>query len=176
MKNSADPTNLSKPISHRWLRWLRDGAIFVLLFWAVLAFQSRNMLSTSGEAVIQPFILPTLAGESVTVAPDDDRSTLVYFFAPWCTVCRNTIGHLESVDTDRHRVVVIALDWADVQAVEEFVRATGLSYPVLMGTRVTRERFQVQAYPSYYVLDRDFRVVDRAMGYLTVLDLKLQDL
>lgn len=172
----AEQAKCSASAGRRWLGWLRNGVAFVLLFWAMLSFQSRNMLDTDGEITIQSFILPSLAGESVTVAPQDERSTLIYFFAPWCSVCRNTIGHLESVDTERNRIVVIALDWSDIQAVEQFVDATGLSYPVLLGTRDTRELFQVQAYPSYYVLDRDFRVVDRAMGYLTVLDLKLQDL
>lgn len=158
-----------------WWRWLRDGLIFAALFGAVLWYQSRDMLPTDGETIIAPFSLPTLNGEVTRVQADPDRTTLVYFFAPWCSVCRNTISHLETIDTSTTRVIVIALDWETTEAVAAFVADTGLKQPVLLGTRETRETFQVQAYPSYYVLDPEFRVTGRAMGYLTVVDLKLRD-
>lgn len=160
----------------RAVRWLRDVTIFALLFWALLWYQSKDMLDTSGEVTVAPFTLPTLAGDIARIAPDGKRPTLVYFFAPWCGVCRNTIGHLESVDTAQTQVIVIALDWSTTEDIEAFVADTGLNFPVHLGTAETRDLFQVQAYPSYYVLDSAFTVVDRAMGYLTVLDLKLREL
>ncbi|MEE4202681.1 MAG: TlpA disulfide reductase family protein [Halieaceae bacterium] len=163
-------------VSRRALGWVRDLAIFALLMWAVLWYQSKDMLDTSGEVTIQAFTLPTLAGETAVIQPDSARPTLVYFFAPWCSVCRNTISHLETVDTAQTQVIVIALDWASKEDVEAFVADTGLSFPVHLGTTEIRDRFQVQAYPSYYVLDPAFRVVDKAMGYLTVLDLKLREI
>lgn len=170
------PANTGSSRGRTALRWLRDGALFALLFWAVLWYQQRDMLDTDGSTTIAPFTLPTLNGETALIAPDEQRPTLIYFFAPWCSVCRNTIHHLESIDPDRTQVVVIALDWSDLQAVEAFVADTGLTQRVHLGTRETRDQFQVQAYPSYYVLDPAFRVIDRAMGYLTVVDLKLQGL
>ena len=169
-------TSEAKPPTtrRRALGWLRDLSIFALLFWGLVWYQSKDMLDTDGEVALPSFTLPTLHGDAARIAPNSTRPTLIYFFAPWCSVCRNTISHLESVDTDETQVIVIALDWSSTEDVEAFIADTGLSFPVHLGTVETRDLFQVQAYPSYYVLDSNFRVVDRAMGYLTVLDLKLR--
>lgn len=159
--------------SRLW-RWGRELAVIAALFAAVLWWQTRDMLPADGGVQIPQFTLPTLAGPPITVGPDVQRDTLVYFFAPWCGVCRSTAPHLQDVDTSRTRVVVIALDYRDRAAVQEFVDATGLTHPVLLGTEQTRSRFQVQAYPTYYLLDRQFRVTGRAMGYLTALGLLMR--
>lgn len=152
--------------SRLW-RWGREILVIVALFAAVLWWQTRDMLPADGGVQIPPFTLPTLDGTSMTVVPDAQRDTLVYFFAPWCGICRSTAPHLQNVDRTRSRVVVIALDYRDRIAVQEFVEATGLTHPVLLGTEQTRSLFQVQAYPTYYLLDQQFRVTGRAMGYLT---------
>lgn len=159
--------------SRKLLGWARDLALFLVALYGVIWWQTRDMLPADGSLVIPAQTLVSLAGEVVNIGPDPARETLVYFFAPWCGVCRNSIGHLAAVDPATTRVVVIALDYASREAVEAFVAETGVTDAVFLGTDATKAAFQVQGYPTYYVLDRDFRVTGKSMGYATVATLRL---
>jgi len=156
------------------LRWLGELLVAALLFSAVLWWQGRDMLPGDGSVRIPELRLPSLDGRMTRLAPDPARHTLVYFFAPWCGICRATIGHLDAVNPETTQLLVIALDYRDREAVRDFVARTGVKAPVYLGSAQTRHLFQVQAYPTYYVLDTHFRVVSRAMGAMTALTLHLR--
>jgi thiol-disulfide isomerase/thioredoxin len=171
------PNTASPPNPKLWQRsriWLRDLLLFALIFYGVLWWQTKDMLSASGDVQINPLTLVSLEGSVHTVAPDHQRATLLYFFAPWCSVCEATIGHLDDVDPQRYNIVVIALDYDNTNDVADFIDRTGLSKAVYLGTRELREAFQVKGYPTFYILDPDFRVIDKSMGYATVLELKIK--
>jgi thiol-disulfide isomerase/thioredoxin len=173
MTETADLDSGGGPARSRWLRRIVELLLFAALFYGVVLWQSRNMLPSDGSERMPSLQLPTLDGGVATVAPDPQRETLMYFFAPWCGVCRATIGHLDAVDPDRTQLVVIALDYPDRAAVAAFVADTGITARVHLGSAETRDLFRVQAYPSYYRLDSEFRVVGRAMGALTAVGLHL---
>ncbi|WP_439102365.1 TlpA family protein disulfide reductase [Congregibacter sp.] len=164
-----------KPSPRRkWRRRAVESLFFASLFYGVLTWQTREMLPPDGSTNIPPFSLKSLDKATLSVAPDPRRETLIYFFAPWCGICRATVGHLKVVDPDTTQLIVIALDYASTDAVREFVEDTGLSQRVLLGTEATRNLFSVQGYPTYYTLDSDFRVTGRAMGALTAIGLRLR--
>jgi thiol-disulfide isomerase/thioredoxin len=150
--------------------WARDLIVFSLLFYAILAYQSRNMLDPSDNIVLQPITMATLAGGTFTMAPEKGKQTLVYFFAPWCSVCRASINNLQYVDSNTTNVVVIALDYANSNEVQAFVDDVGLTLPVMLGFNDMKTHFSISAYPSYYLLDENFTIVGKAMGYSTALE------
>lgn len=154
---------------------LRDAAIILLIFWGINTWQTRNMLTDDGSITITPRQLVSLQGEVHNLfSGEDTRPTLVYFFAPWCIVCRHSIGNLSDLDGEAINVVKIALDYTSENNVARFVKETGVSGPVFLGTTEIKRRFQVPGYPSYYLLDADQRVIGSAMGYSTEWGLKLK--
>ncbi len=155
-------------------RWARDLVIFGAIFYAVLAFQSRNMLDPSDEIVIAPITMASLEGKTSTFAPVSGKQTLIYFFAPWCSVCRASINNLEYVNQQTTQVVIIALDYADQNEVQRFVDDVDLKLPVYLGYNDMKSLFQISAYPSYYLLDDTFKLTGKAMGYSTALELFLK--
>ena len=88
--------------------------------------------------------------------------------------CRASIGILDAVDTDTTTVVVIAMDYASVEDVQAFVHDVGVRQKVLLGNDTLKAYFKIQAYPTYYVLDTNFHVIRRDMGYSTAPGLKLK--
>lgn len=145
--------------------WLFYLAVLVLSFQLIHTWQTRHMLATTGDVVIPPFTLPALAGGRYTVSGDPKKTTLIYFFAPWCGICRASIGNLDVIDTDATTVFVIAMDYDSVDDVQAFVRDVGVTQTVLLGNNTLKEYFKIQAYPTYYVLDTHLRVIRRDMGY-----------
>lgn len=100
--------------------------------------------------------------------PAEHDKTLIYFFAPWCGVCRVSMPGLNTLpDNHRVRVVAIALDYASHEEVARFIDEVGFKQEVLLGNAALRAQFNVQGYPSYYVADRDGRVIHQDRGLST---------
>lgn len=135
------------------------------------------MLSADGEAA--PALRgATLAGERYDLAELEDRPALVYFFAPWCRICAASADNLVRLrrwrDVDEIEIVAVALDWQSADEVRAYVERHGLNVKVVLGGAEVARDWQIQAYPSYYVLDRRHRVLRRDIGYSTQIGLWLR--
>ena len=165
--------SLTIPWQNKIFGCLRDLLIFAMMVWAINWWQTKDMLSAAGDVQIPTMQLARLDGTAVdNIAPTAGQPTLLYFFAPWCSVCRLSINNLEYVNADDANVYVIALDYDDANEVQAFVDEVGLELPVHMGHESLKQMFQIRAYPSYFVLDENFIVRDRTLGYSTALGLK----
>ena len=153
---------------------LLNVAVVVVAFVAITAFQTRNMLPTDRQPAPD---LPgvTLAGERFDLERETPRPVLVYFFAPWCKICGASADNLERLrrilPAEQLDIVTVALDWGDADEVREYVARHGLQGPVLLGDAALARDWKIYAFPTYYVLDSQRRVVRRDMGYSTQLGL-----
>ncbi|QDP01283.1 TlpA family protein disulfide reductase [Thalassotalea sp. PS06] len=158
-----------------------QAVIIVIVFNGVSALRESAMLSSWGKEQAPDFHLTTLNSNIVDLNQAmGSRKTVLYFFAPWCSICKYSIGNLQSL-YEKHpgeqvQIYAIALDYVDVHEVETFVEGLDLTMPVLLGNESLKQAYQVSAYPSYYVLDGQQQVVHRSMGYSTELGLKLRAL
>lgn len=156
---------------------LLNVGLAVLVFLVVSAFQSRNMLAADGEAAPDLRGI-TLAGERYDLAELGERPALVYFFAPWCTICAVSADNLVRLrrwrDVEDLEIVAVALDWESEAEVRDYVERHELNVRVVLaGAEVARD-WRIQAFPSYYVLDERHRVLRRDIGYSTQLGLWLR--
>lgn len=156
---------------------LLNAGLFVVVFLVVSTFQSRNMLATDGQPA--PGLKgQTLSGEPYALEDASARPALVYFFAPWCKICAASADNLVRLrrwrDEEDIEIVAVALDWGLAREVRDYVERHELNVTVVLGdARVARD-WQVQAFPSYYVLDREHRIVRRDIGYTSQLGLWLR--
>lgn len=160
--------------SPRWARWVRDGSILVIIFITVSAWQNRNLLSEGESVAEENVLLVSLDGEMRTMQPDGEKPTVVYFFAPWCHICKASIGNLDYVDSNRFHVLRIALDYESTQEVKAFVDDAGINAPVYLGSAELQTKYKITGFPTYYLLNKDYAVVDRAMGYSSAAGLKVR--
>lgn len=154
------------------LEWTLYAVVLAGAFGLVTAWQTRDMLSIDGTVTIAPTTLPKLSGGTAVLGPDATRATLVYFFAPWCSICRMSIGNLDGIDESEIQIFVVALDYSDLEDVYAFTDSVGLEREVLLGNDDLRALFKIRGYPSYYILDNDFTIVNRDMGYSSAVGLR----
>jgi thiol-disulfide isomerase/thioredoxin len=154
--------------SHFWLSLAFDVAILCMVFLAIHAWQTRDLPVNEPAP---PTRLALLGGEGSQFAIAPGQVGVVYFFAPWCRVCRVSIGNLDDLVAGGGVAwgTLIALDYEDAGAVREFIDSTGVSLPVLMGDGQTARDWAIRAFPTYYVIDAEGRIHSRSVGYSTWL-------
>jgi peroxiredoxin len=167
----------SMPNTRKYRSLLLNAGLMALVFFGVLAFQSRNMLAADGQAAPQ-LRGTTLAGQLYDLEEARAKPALVYFFAPWCGICAASSGNLNRLrrwrDTDEIEIVAVALDWGGAHEVREYVERHDLDVTVVLGDANVARQWQIQAFPSYYVLNREHQIVRRDIGYSSQLGLWLR--
>jgi thiol-disulfide isomerase/thioredoxin len=154
--------------SRFWPALALDVAVICALFLGIHAWQTRDLPLDEPAPVTE---LSRLDGSGSQSAIAPGQAGIVYFFAPWCRVCRVSIDNLDDL-VARESVAwgtLIALDYEDREAVQEFVDATGVSLPVLLGDSRTARDWGIRGFPTYYVIDAGGRITSRSLGYSTWL-------
>lgn len=162
-------------LGQRWTTWIRDILIGGLIILVVLAWQSRDMLTTDGEVTINNRLLTPLFGNPQYLLTDNQR-TLVYFFAPWCQICHLSIGNLEYINSSSVAIRRIALDYHSINEVLAFAEEHNIRKDIFLGNDKLKNEFNVTAYPTYYLLDETGTVIGGSKGYSTAMGLKLREL
>lgn len=168
------------------LRSIVIQAVIFLLAFQVLSFlRETSMLSTdtslktiaSQNNNIDLEALPTLMAGEVSLYAQD-KTTVVYFFAPWCQICHVSIGNLQSLfeKNININVIAVAMDFTDNEEVMKFTRQHQLTFPIALGNENLKQTFEISGYPSYYVIDRDNKIIGKSMGYSSELGLYLRAL
>ena len=122
-------------------------------------------------------ILSTTLDEEVTLS-SSGKTTVLYFFAPWCQVCDVSINNLQTLYEQNQQidVIAVALDFTGNKEVINFTNKHQLTFPVALGTEAIKNAFEVTGYPSYYVIDKENRIVSKSLGYSSTVGLYLRTL
>ena len=144
------------------------GLVAVVFWW-----QTRDMLQTDVIAPVSGFTLIDVNGKPFQYQfNNQQKDTLIYFFAPWCSICHLSIENTESVKSanpDKLSTIIVALDWKNLEEVDAFLAEHQLTSPVVLGTRQIQRQFKINAFPSYYLIDKNGFVKAKSKGYTTTL-------
>ncbi len=156
------------------LVWIVQLFLLVAVFFAVSAWQARNLLATDRQPAPE-LRAETLAGLSFDLSTTERKPVLVYFFAPWCHICAASSDNIRRLrefrDEEKLSIIVVALDWENEEDIREYAKKHELNVPVLIGDAKIMSDWQVFGFPTYYVLDDQHAVVSRDFGYSTQLGL-----
>jgi peroxiredoxin len=163
----------SKPWRRRLLI-LMEAALFVTIIVSIYAWRTRDLLPTDQFMPAPGFELQDLDGRTWRIEDFKGKPTVLYFFAPWCTVCAASAHQLRWFHDwfgDEVNLVMIGLDYLHQQELTEYSRNHDIENPVLIGTADVGRDYKVPGYPTYYVLDADGRIRRKDFGASTVVGL-----
>ena len=174
---------MNKPATGKTVRrWARTGlelALLASIVFAIYAWRTQPLLPADGRTAAPGWVLQDLDGETYSSDALAGRPAVLYFFAPWCTVCNASAHQLRWFDRwsgEDVALIHIALEFEDALSVREYARRHRIAGPVLLGDAQTAASFRVFGFPTYYTLDADGRIASRDFGYTTVLGLWLRSL
>ena len=163
-----------KPKIKSLLMYGVEAAVIFGILTGIYAYQSRNLLPTDLQQA-PALSAPALTGEFYDLSEHAASTTLVYFFAPWCSVCAASSGNIDNLRRQRSdddlNILLVALDWQTQAEVQEYVDRHEITVSVLLGDRKITSEWNIYAFPTYYILDDEQRVIRRDMGYSTLAGL-----
>ncbi len=153
-------------------------ALFFVAVWGILTWQTRNLLKNREQA--PDFTLTAVDGSVHSLSEARGKKVVLYFIAPWCSICKTSFPTLntlrKSKSADELVIYAIALSYEDPSEVREFLRERPATFPVLLGTPAVHSAYQVQAFPTMYVLDEEGRVESKLIGLSTKMQLAFKSL
>lgn len=156
---------------------LIQAIVFFTIFQALSMFREVDMLSTGEVVTKHSGSLKTLDNKTIELN-QIEKTTVVYFFAPWCKICHMSISNLQAIyeKNDHINVVAVALDYVDHKEVFEFSNQHKLTFPIALGNEQIKAQFKVKGYPSYYVINEENTIIAKSMGYSSEIGLLLRTL
>ncbi len=150
---------------------------FFLLFHLISWFREYSLLDNNTMA--PAFNLPTVSGKTFSNEMLIGKPTVLFFWAPWCSVCKVSMPNLQSfyeLNFENVNVISIALDYQSKQEVIELIAQKSLTFPTLYGNSATSLDYKIKGFPTYYVIDRQGQVHAKSMGYSSEIGIKARTL
>jgi thiol-disulfide isomerase/thioredoxin len=121
------------------------------------------------ELAATDFTLQTLEGNKVSLSSYRGKLVFLSFWATWCGPCKQELPSMQALyDKLKGKgFTVVAVDLAeDSKTVKEFVKANGMTFPVLLDTDgKVGGTYEARSIPTNYLLDRDGKILARIVGY-----------
>jgi len=143
----------------------------VIIVTACLSCSRTEKGTAGGNGDAAPaFILSTLKNEKVSLKDYRGKVVLVEFFASWCPPCQMAAPNITSVYEkykDRGFVALgVSIDEGQnaAQAVRNFIKDYGITYPVLLDDGSAGRQYQVISIPTSFIIDRQGKLRNKHIG------------
>ncbi|MCS6983760.1 MAG: TlpA family protein disulfide reductase [Leptospiraceae bacterium] len=146
--------------------FILEIAILLMIFETIHLYQKRHLLKEKAPALV----LKDLSGQSYSL--ESHKRYLVYFFAPWCRVCKlnfDNLARLKSIKNPKtFEIYAIALSYENEQEIRDFIQNYPVSYPILLGNDETGIEWKIKGFPTFYVVENG-HIVSSSVGYTSTL-------
>lgn len=163
----------------RFKRLTLELLVVIVIVAGVQAWRARDLLPADERTPAPALDLRDLDGRSWSTASLAGRPAVIYFFAPWCSVCSASAPQLRWFHRwrgDEVTLLLVGLDWSSESELREYAASHELPMPVLAGSAVTGAEWRIRGYPTYYVVDAQGRIAARDIGFTTAIGLWLRTL
>jgi peroxiredoxin len=170
MQSEIDKKNPVIRGSRRYWRWSVEIILLVTLFFALHAYQTRDLVRGPAPA----FKARLIDGEWVNLEGYRGRPLLLHFWASWCPVCRLQQGSIDSIAQDQ-QVLTVTLDDMSGPALQRWMRQQGVSFPVIQDQAAEiAAQYGVHAVPSSIIIDAAGQIRFTEAGFTTETGLRLR--
>ncbi len=117
-----------------------------------------------------PFELKGQDGKAVSLESLHGKVVVLQFWATWCGYCRKAVPEIQKLHEavkDKPDVVIYGVNCRQRPNNPDpvaFLKEQGAAYSVLLNGDSVADAYQVQGYPTMYVIGRDGKIVHKERG------------
>jgi thiol-disulfide isomerase/thioredoxin len=151
------------------------GAIYLIAFFILAAVINWFQAPKLAAEKITALELHALTGEKIKLQTADGKKTIVYFFAPWCGVCKISMDALNMfAGKDNLQAVAVGLDYDNLAELKPFQEKQ--RNIVYAGSPEIQRRFKIDRYPTVIILNGDGSIAHTMVGYTSRLGIWVRTL
>ena len=122
------------------------------------------------------FELPGMEGNNYQVGGPRDKLLLINFWASWCEPCKMEARDLQDIHMKYKDVLdlygVNATSYDSEKGATKFVAKYQLTFPIMFDkTGDVTEKYQIEGYPTSYLVNRDGVIVETFFGLVNADEL-----
>jgi thiol-disulfide isomerase/thioredoxin len=162
------------PRRRRWLRWLAEVGIFLLIVLAIQWWQTRDVPGGPAPDFETLFADGGRGSLAAWRAAHPGRVTALYFWAEWCPICKAQEGSVEALRGE-WPVLTVAMQSGDPPAVAKVLAERALPWTTAVDTdgRIAA-RYGLRGVPALVVIGPDGNMRAVAVGYTTGIGMRLR--
>ncbi len=111
--------------------------------------------------------IKNLNGQDVKIE-NNGKHKIIFFWGSWCGACKLAFKPLkEFIDSNDKKFEVIAISVKEPNDTNQLKYITGKDFPFtfLKNGDLTADYYGLTSYPSFVILNKDFKIEDFAIGY-----------
>ncbi|MBL0708198.1 MAG: protein disulfide oxidoreductase, partial [Sulfurimonas sp.] len=143
--------------------------LFMIILMNVISlYKSRDL----NKEVLQNINVTLL--DNTHYSYPDAKPILVHFWATWCPTCKVEAGNIQRI-SENFEVLSIAVNSGDDNDIKKYMKENSLNYRVLNDKNgFFAKEFQISAYPTTFIYDKDKNLVFSEVGYTSTWGLWLR--
>ena len=140
------------------------------------AFMAVWPINAAGQTDHAPILaLKDIRGRTVRLSNYKGKVVLLNFWATWCPPCRAEMPDLIKLQREYRskglRVIGVTYPPQEIEEVRQFIRKLKVNYPIALGTKETKTRFdESETLPVTIIIDRQGNVRERIEGILLPIE------
>ena len=138
--------------------WLPLFSITLIVALVIAITCSNVEAKEKKQRLASNFTLKNLEGEDVSLSQFRGKYLLINFWATWCAPCKIEMPSLEKLyrqfKSDNFDMIGISNDMFGARVVRPYIKATNLTFPMLLDQRMIASRqFGIVSLPTTVLID-----------------------
>jgi len=143
-----------------------------LLLFFLLSLVINHLRKPDINENIYGYALKGLSNNLIEFERYKGEPLIVHFWATWCPTCKLEASNIDTLSKE-YNVVSIAVNSGANESIEAFMKEHQLSYSVINdSTGALAKKFNIEAYPTTLIYNKEGELKFTEVGYSTTLGLK----
>lgn len=152
--------------------YIKEIVTFVIFL--TIATNAISLYKSSSLSKEKYNLPPLELIDNSTFILDSNKPLVVHFWASWCPTCKAEASNIEAI-TKEYQVVTIAVRSGKDNDLKKYMKENNFNFKVFNDKDgVLAKRFNIQAYPTTFIYNRERELSFSDVGYTSTLGLKFR--